>query len=150
MRKSISIVIVILLTSVFGIAKEAPKGMTEFNVTCPAGELCPLLELSFDSCKSSKKEQVCSIFVEIFKNLVDDYDCQRPFDNTPTKNYIVPAVWLCGSSELWDYVELLSNLEYPDAQDFFASSEFRSILDGALGQRFREQSRKTEKMLKRK
>jgi hypothetical protein len=46
-------------------------------------------------------------------------------------------------------MELLSNLELVEAQDFFASSEFRSILDGEYGEGFRSLSEQREKSLKK-
>lgn len=150
MRKYIVVLSIVMLTASVVFAKEAPKDMTKFNDLCPAEELCPLLDVSFKSCKSSEKEQVCSIYVEIFKNLVDVYDCQRPFDNTDDKKFIVPAVWLCDETKLWGYIELLSKLRFNDAQEFFASSEFRSILDGMYSEGFMDLSLEREKSLRNK
>ncbi len=130
-------------------SEEAPKDMTSFNLTCPSKELCPLLDQTFESCKITNKIEVCSIYIQIFRKLAQNYDCQRSFDNTPNRKYIVPAYWLCDPTKAWAHIELLSKLEPHEAQEFFASSEFRSILDGELAEGFMDMSSDREKKLKR-
>jgi len=149
MKSYILFLLLIIPTLTLAFSEEAPKDMTKFNITCPAKELCPLLDQAFESCYTTKKEEVCSIYIQIFKKLVDNYDCQRSFDNTPTKKYIVPAYWICDASKSWAYIELLSKLELPEAQEFFASSEFRSILDGEIAEGFIDLSLERERKLKR-
>ena len=149
MKSYIMLLLLIVPTLTLAFSEEAPKDMIKFNITCPAKELCPLLDQAFENCYTTKKEEVCSIYIQIFKMLVDNYDCQRSFDNTPTKKYIVPAYWICDASKSLAYIELLSKLELPEAQKFFASSEFRSILDGETAEGFIDLSLERERKLKR-
>jgi hypothetical protein len=148
MKRFILILVLTTLNITLGFSEEAPKGMTQFNITCPSKELCPLLDRSYESCNATKKQQVCSIYIHIFKKLADNYDCQRSFDNTPTKKHIVPAYWICDAPKTWAYIELLSSLELPEAQQFFASPEFRSILDGETAEGFLDLSLERERKLK--
>lgn len=149
MKRYILILLFLIPTHTLAFSEEAPKDMREFNVTCPSKELCPILDQAFESCKSTNKTEVCSIYIQIFRKLVQNYDCQRSFDNTPNKKYIVPAYWLCDPTKAWANIELLSKLKSNEAQEFFASSDFRSILDGELAEGFMEMSSDREKMLKR-
>jgi hypothetical protein len=92
-----------------------------------------------------------------------EYDCQRPFDSAPDKNYIVPAIWLSGDGALDDYVGLLYRLAIPKgklyAQSYFAaataaakslfgSAKFRAILDGELAETYADRSRAVERAAK--
>jgi hypothetical protein len=149
MKSYILVLLLIIPTLTLAFSKEAPKDMTKFNITCPAKELCPLLDQAFEGCYTTKKEGVCSIYIQIFKKLVDNYDCQRSFDNTSTEKYSVPAYWICDALKSWAYLELLSKLELPEAQKFFASSEFRSMLDGETAEGFLDLSLERERKLKR-
>lgn len=130
------------------LSDEAPMDMKEFNVDCPAEKLCPELENQYQVCKVKPNSDACLKYIEIFKKLVPIYDCQRPYDHTLEKDYIVPAFWLCAPQKQWDYIELLSELEINEAKEFFASPEFRSILDGELAEGFFEKSVKKESELK--
>ena len=134
--------------TVFG--DEAPSDMHEFNITCPAKKICPDLDKEYQSCKDNSNLVACLKYIETLKKLIPIYDCQRPFDHTPEKDYIVPAFWLCNERKLWDYIELLSNLTIKEAQELFSSSNFRSILDGELAEGFYYLSVKREKALKEK
>ena len=142
-------IIILLLSSPFEMsAMKAPKEMKKFNMVCPAQELCPLLDQAFDSCYSTNKAQVCSTFVYIFKKLIPTYDCQRAVDHTPSADYIVPGIYICSHEKQWNYFEMLSKLEIPEAEELFASPEFRSILDGEFGEGFRDLSLNKEKEIK--
>jgi hypothetical protein len=91
------------------------------------------------------------------EQLAPIYDCQRSFDSTPTENYIVPAIWLCGEerrkngfSVVHDYLELLSRFNIPEARRYFASKLFRSTLDGYIAELYIEASEKVEAELSEK
>ena len=137
-------------------ADPAPEGMKEFNKRCPAEHLCPVLEKAYQDCKSSKERTRCVEFVETMRKLSPLYDCQRSFDSTPTVNYIVPALWICGETHRENdepvtdqYLEFLSKLRLPEARAYFASKEFRRVLDGHYAEMYLEASEKLESELKR-
>jgi hypothetical protein len=128
-------------------ADEAPPGMTKFNVECPAPRLCKVLEASYLGCLKGLSYS-CDTFVDAYWQATPKYDCQRPFDATPTRKYIVPAIWLCGSAEGEQYVNLLARLKTSRAQRLFASPQFRQTLDGALAEEFLDKSLNLEKRMK--
>ena len=130
------------------VADEAPPGMTKFNVDSPAPRLCKILEASYLGCLKGLTHS-CETFIDAYWQATPKYDCQRPFDATPTRKYIVPAVWLCGSAEGEQYVNLVARLKTPPAQRLFASLEFRRTLDGALAEEFLDRSLKLEKRMKK-
>jgi hypothetical protein len=143
-----------LLLPVYLWAEVAPKWMKEFNKKCPAPKLCPILERQYQECKIQLKGPACIDFVNTMKQLVPTYDCQRSFDSTPTENYIVPAIWLCGEKRrengvpvVDNYLELLSNLDIPEARRYFGSKLFRSTLDGYYAELYEEASEKLEEEL---
>ena len=127
----------IMVTSVM--AAEAPPGMTTFNRTCPAPKLLPELESAYGACVK-QDAGACDRFVNVFRQLLPEYDCQRRFDATPKVNYIVPAIWLAGEPALHRYFKLLSTLKAPKARELFASAEFRAVLDGEFAEMYREKS----------
>jgi hypothetical protein len=96
---------------------------------------------------------VCGRFVAAFHKIAPKYDCQRSFDHTPSVDYTVSVVWVCEEilktqgkgAVLEDYIILLQKLKTKDARCFFASTEFRSILDGYLAEEFLEESLRAEK-----
>jgi len=158
-------IILILVASVPVLGKEAPRDMRQFNVSCPAPKLLPVLDAAYHECHNGYVNGSCERFVETFRQLLPEYDCQRPFDATPTQNYIVPAIWLAGDGALEDYVRLLSRMSsskdklftdklYQKATDeakkLFGSKEFRNILDGHLAETYRPLSIKVESELRRK
>jgi hypothetical protein len=137
-------------------AGQAPEGMTEFNKQCPAKRLCPVLESTYQECKSQKSTTKCVEFVESLKSLSPLYDCQRPIDKTETVQYIVPAIWVCalkrrenGIPVMDEYFELLSTLKIPAARQYFASREFRKTLDGYYAELYLDASEKAEAELKK-
>lgn len=160
----ISIILILaIFTPLFAI--EAPQDMRQFNVTCPAARLLPVLDAAYHECNKGFENGSCERFVNTFRQLLPEYDCQRSFDSTPTKNYIVPAIWLAGDGALEDYIQLLSRMAslkdklftdkwFPkattEARTLFGSKEFQSILDGALAETYGPLSRKVEKELRRK
>jgi len=123
--------------------------MIEFNIFCPAKEFCPKLNQFYHSCKEKRDPDICVNYVKTLKKLIPVYDCQRLYDRTPTKNYIVPAFWLCDSSKLWNYTKFLSELDFIEAQNLFSSPEFRSVLDGELAEGFYEMSYQRQKSIKK-
>lgn len=158
-------IILILVASVPLLASEAPRDMRQFNVTCPAPKLLPVLDAAYHECNNGFADGSCERFVETFRQLLPEYDCQRPFDATPTQNYIVPAIWLAGDGALMDYVRLLSRMSSlkdklftdklfqkatDEARKLFGSKEFRNILDGHLAEEYGPLSKKVENELKRK
>lgn len=153
-------VTVLYASSAFTVAAEAPPDMKTFNQTCPAKKLAPVIDHAYHECSNGYMNGSCEIFISTFQQLIPIYDCQRAFDSTPTKQYIVPAIWLSGSAELEDYVKLLARMADPKDWLFskpdmtniaakgsmlFGSKEFRSVLDGALAEEYFEQSEKVEK-----
>jgi hypothetical protein len=154
MRHSINKYVQILVLLACGFlttaeAKIAPSDMTEFNKECPAPKLCGSLSKLVDSCRQQKKHS-CSDFVEGFKKLLPEYDCQRPFDATDKVKHIVPALWLCESRE--DFLNFLSKLTARNAREVFGSKELREALDGAgaLAEEYIPKSLATEKTLRKK
>lgn len=129
-------------------AAEAPPGMNQFNVSCPALRLCPILSDAYLGCLRGVSDS-CATFVDAYWEATPVYDCQRPFDVTPTAKYVVPAIWLCGPQEGDDYVRLLHRLKTLQAQRLFASPKFRSTLDGYLAEEFHDKSLQLERRLKR-
>ena len=106
--------------------------------------------------------------MESFRQLALEYDCQRSFDATPSRNYIVPAVWLAGDGALEDYVGLMYRVASSDsrkgkmfsdqlfrkatnaAEAFFGSEDFRRVLDGHLAEEYVPLSRAVERKQQRK
>jgi hypothetical protein len=125
----------------------------QFNVECPAKRLCPDLEKFYQACSLTHESEACDSFVKIFRQLVPRYDCQRSFDHTPTKDYTVPAVWVCkeilaagGKRPVFEEsIKLLQNLRINDARSFFGSADFRSVLDGELAETYVGPSVRAEK-----
>jgi hypothetical protein len=139
-----------------GIAANGNKAVSapgQFNVECPARRLCPDLDKYYQTCSLTHASEACDSFVKIFRQLVPKYDCQRSFDHTPTKDYTVPAVWVCGEilagggerPIFEEYIKLLQELRSNDALSFFGSADFRSILDGELAETYTGTSLKAEK-----
>ena len=128
-------------------AREAPAEMTTFNQVCPAPELLPRLEAEYQSCLREQRAG-CDAFVDTYRKLLPEYDCQRSFDATPRVNYIVPAIWLSRDHE--KYVALLSKLKSKSARGLFASPEFRRTLDGYVAEMYLEKSEALERELRRK
>lgn len=125
-----------VLSSAIAWAREAPPDMRTFNRECPAVRLLPKLEQAYRGCRKHQPD-ACERFVSVFRELLPEYDCQRPFDATPSANYIVPAIWLAGDPALEKYVELTSKLKTKSGRKLFASPEFRAILDGHLAEVYR-------------
>ena len=121
--------------------------MTKFNQACPAQRLLPKLENEYQSCVR-KQSPACERFVAVYRELLPEYDCQRPYDATPTVNYVVPAIWLAKDNE--KYVELLSKIQLESARTLFASPEFRRTLDGYVAEMYRDKSEMREQELRRK
>src|ERR1700682_3894448 len=134
LRQAIAVCLAPLFVGVAN-TEEAPRGMTRFNVECPAPRLCKTLQASYLGCLKGLKHS-CDTFVDAYGQATPKYDCQRSFDATPTANYIVPAVWVCGAQEHEDYANLLARLKTSNAQRLFASPDFRQTLDGALASEF--------------
>lgn len=139
-----------------GIAANGNKAVSasgQFNVECPAKRLCPDFEKYYQTCSRDHASEACDSFVKIFHQLVPRYDCQRSFDHTPTKDYTVPAVWVCGEilaargeRPIFDEsIKLLQKLRSNDARNFFASADFRSVLDGEFAETYMESSWRAEK-----
>jgi hypothetical protein len=139
----------LLLLCSTSLAREAPEGMVRFNELCPAERLAKEFDRSYHQCKNGYENGSCNRFIKFFQELLPEYDCQRPIDSTPTKKYVVPAIWLLGDAEHEDYVQLLSSMKQAEARTLFASKEFRTTLDGALAERFWAASERTERQLKR-
>ena len=165
--KNLTIIFTILSLAVFTplVAAEAPSDQREFNVACPAQKLLPVLDGTYHQCNKGFVNGSCEKFVDTFKQLLPEYDCQRSFDATPTKNYIVPAVWLAGDGALEDYTQLLSRMALlkdrmfkqksfrnatTKARKLFGSKEFRKILDGSLAEEYSPLSTRVENQLKGK
>ncbi len=147
--KQIILVYLILLLPVCLLAGQKPKLMKEFNKACPAPKLCPILERKYQECKIQLEGRACIDFVNTMKQLAPGYDCQRSFDSTPSEDYIVSAIWLCGEDRrengipvVDDYLELLSRLNIAEARRYFGSKLFRSTLDGYYAEMYNKASEK--------
>lgn len=158
-------VILILAVPMVLFATEAPQDMRQFNVTCPATTLLPVLDNAYHECSNGFANGSCERFVETFRQLLPEYDCQRSFDATPSRNYIVPAIWLAGSAALEDYIRLLYRMPSSkdkiftqkyfqnattEAKKLFGSKDFQNILDGHLAEEYGPLSKKVENELKQK
>lgn len=126
--------------------------------TCPASTVLPELDAAYHACGHYADEN-CHNFIAAFKKVTGRYDCKRSFDTGPGS---VPAIWLAGDGALEDYVHLVWLLSTKkqfksklyrgvdvEARDFFASSEFRGVLDGALAEEYSEKSRAMASSLKK-
>jgi hypothetical protein len=123
-----------------------------------------VLDRAYHDCNHGFEDGSCATFVDSFRQLVPEYDCQRPFDATPDRSYVVPAIWLAGDGALEDYVDLLYRLASPKkmfssrqfrratsaARTLFGSGEFRRVLDGYLAERYVPLSQKMERRPKQK
>lgn len=147
------------------LATESPPGMQKFNITCPAAKLLPVLDTAYHECHNGFANGSCERFVETFRQLLPEYDCQRPFDATPPKKYIVPAIWIASEGAVEDYIRLLYRMSSSkdkmfsdrwfqkatiEAKKLFGSQEFRAALDGAIAEEYEEKSIIVEKQLKAK
>jgi hypothetical protein len=101
------------------------------NLDCPAPALLPQLDSAYHECNHGFQNGSCDRFVDLLRQLLPRFDCQRSFDTSP-----VPALWLADSAAMEDYVHLLSRLKIPAAKTLFGSTEFREILDGALAEEY--------------
>ncbi len=138
------IMIILFLASTISYAKESDKGTKVFNKTCPAPSLCKQIQKELEECKMKKN---CEAFLSSYQKLLPEYDCQRKFDHTPTKDYIVPAIWLCENHA--ELLEHLSKINSKKAQKIFGSSALRNSLDGDLAEQYLQKSLKVEKTLKK-
>jgi hypothetical protein len=132
-------------------ASEAPPTMHAFNVQCPASRLLPQLDGAYHECNKAFENGSCERFVATFEQLAPEYDCQRSFDASSDKKYIVPAVWLAGDGALEDYIALLARMAsgkdkmFKDqsfskasaaARSLFASEAFAGVLDGHMAEEY--------------
>jgi hypothetical protein len=162
MRFGLLVLATITLLTGTSVIRLACASEVQFNVTCPASALLPSLDTAYHECNHGWTNRGCERFVQNFQKLLPRYDCQRPFDATPTQNYTVPAVWLAGDAAVEDYVDLLWRLASSkdkrfegkpfskatfDARKLFASQEFRDVLDGAVAEEYLPRSRKIEREL---
>lgn len=128
-------------------AKQAPADMKKFNLLCPANEICPKLRKVYGDCVQNKKT-ACDLFIDTFRKLLPEYDCQRSSDAGSTINYIVPAIWLCGEENVEKYIDFAAKSSLPKAKKLFASPEFRNSLDGKLAEQYFDRSLDAEKRFK--
>lgn len=103
---------------------------------CPAKKLCPIFMQDINTCKASLSEKSCMGFMDNLHQLTAREQCRRTFDTGA-----VPAIWLCddinkqkNTTELT--MHLLKSLKFKKAEDYYKSSEFISILDGALSEEY--------------
>lgn len=162
LAKGLPVATIVIAAVSFG--AEAPAEMSQFNVACPASSVLPVLDHAYHECSNGFLNGSCEKFIESFRQLLPEYDCQRSFDATSTKNYIVPAVWLAGDGALEDYIRLLSRLAsskdktltpkhfrkaIASARKLFGSKEFQRVLDGAIAKEYLPLSRSVERQLTR-
>ncbi len=143
------------------LASKAPPDMQQFNVACPTSKLLPLLDAAYHSCRHgyiySDGHTDCEKFVEIFRQLLPEYDCQLPEDDW--KKYIVPAIWLAGPGAEEDYIHLLWQMSsskdklftgkfskpyqkaVAEAKRLFGSKEFRRALGADLAEVYFQKSK---------
>jgi hypothetical protein len=92
---------------------------------CPTPTRCVDLYEFQENCEKFKKE--CDQFVDLFKLLLDKYDCKRPQDNS-----LVPAIWLCDNFE--SSTEFLIDQKTKESNQLLKSKKFKSILDGHVAE----------------
>ena len=144
--KNLGKIALIFLYALICDAKVAPKGMTEFNKTCPTPKLCEKIYENLEDCKKGIKKQ-CDTFVNNYKKTLSFYDCQRSFDATSTEKYVVPASWLCESNEY--FLNELSKMKSKKARTLYGSQALRDSLDGELAETHRAESEKVGKSSKK-
>jgi len=102
---------------------------------CPAKQLCPVLMQNMHQCTTRPGSKSCDVFIDTARRLTPRHQCRREFDHSP-----VPAIWVCDemmkSSVLQDMMHLLKRMKTKSARQFYRSSEFRSVLDGALAEAY--------------
>lgn len=141
-------------------ATEASNSIKQFNSKCPAQKLGPFIDNYYHECHSgmTKNEyNSCERFVEVFKELMPEYDCARAIDMSGVKKYIVPAIWLLGDGQFSDYHALVHDLVFKkmysgskyekvrkEATALFFSEEFKSVLD-AGGEEYEDEWNAHEK-----
>ncbi len=163
LTRTLAFIALVIPTGIFG--AEAPPGISQFNVTCPTSRVLPILDRAYHECSNGFVNGSCERFVDSFWQLLPEYDCQRPFDATPDKNYVVPAIWLAGDGAMEDYVRLLWRLASSKdrvlslshyrsailaAKELFGSKAFQRTLDGALAEEYLVRSRSVERDLSKK
>jgi len=136
------------------LATEVVGSGTQLNVKCPSQKLAPLIDNYYHECHSGMirgEYNSCERFVDVFKELMPEYDCARPIDMSGVKKYTVPAIWLLGSGQFSDYHALIHDLvfkkmysfpEYSkaikEAEALFFSEEFKKVLD-AEGEEYEDE-----------
>lgn len=142
--------------------------MHQFNVVCPTSKLLPILDAAYHECSNGiifQGRKDCEKFVETFRDLLPEYDCQPPEDGW--EKYIVPAIWLTGPGALQDYIRLLWRMSsskdklftgkysqpyqkaVAEAKKLFASKEFRRALPADLAEEYFPLSVELESELER-
>jgi len=145
MYKRTIVVLTLIFVSINCYATEAPESVTQFNINCPAKKLEPAIDNYYHECHSGmirNEYNSCEKFIEIFKELMPEFDCARPIDISGTKKYTVPAIWLLGDGQFSDYHALVHDLvfkkmysgrEYEkarkEATELFFSTNFKRVLD---------------------
>lgn len=130
-------------------AKAAPLGMTQFNKSCPAPAECEKLREAQNQCRSKAGEvhEACHEFIQIYRRLLPEYDCERPEDYNPQQPQVVPALWLCQNFE--EATQWLSQMKSKGARRLFGSENFRRILDGDMAEAYLAKSKQVEQTLKK-
>jgi len=137
-------------------ATEVGESITQFNVQCPAQRLGPSIDNYYHECHSGvvsirNEYNSCERYLEVFKELMPEYDCARPIDMSGNKKYFVPAIWLLGPGQFSDYHALVHDLVFKkmysrndyakarqEATTLFFSEEFRRVLD-AEGEEYEDE-----------
>ncbi len=133
----------VLLFTVLVLAPLAASAQTTKPSNCPAASLCESLHQQYLLASKGDK-QATKEFLVLFMKLVPKYDCMRSFDTAP-----VPAIWLCGDDIQFEaYCQFVADSEDRDLKRFFASPEFRSVLDGAVAEFYYKRSEEAEQKLK--
>jgi hypothetical protein len=101
---------------------------------CSAKELCPKLVSTSKQCEERPNSNACGTFLSLFKKLTESEQCRRSGDFSP-----VPGAWVCDELQQSAVMEgsintlkRLRKLRNATATSFYASQEFRGILDGYL------------------
>ena len=114
---------------------------------CPYPEKYIEIDRAYHQCVNGqvRKGASCELFVKKVVELFPRYNCKRSFDTSP-----VPAIWLFDAASE-DYVQLIYELatkskpvfdgkwfepESSQAKKIFLSSEFKSVLDGHLAEKY--------------
>jgi hypothetical protein len=110
---------------------------------CPMPELGAEIDLAFKNyLDNPDKEELEINFLELFNKSLYRYDCRRSFDYAS-----VPALWLWDTSDIFQWLNVLSKMKSDEARKVFSSQIFRDSLDGESAELYYKKSENMEKIM---